>query len=79
MFRAAVAAAGVPPEECVFVDDRPHNVERALEAGFGMAILHPKNATWGSKYMTRILTQAGVLPPVECPPTDCTHCPDLSL
>jgi HAD superfamily hydrolase (TIGR01509 family) len=29
MFRAAVAAAGVAPGECFFVDDRQENVERA--------------------------------------------------
>ena len=34
MFRAAVAAAGVAPAECFFVDDRAPNIERAR--GFGI-------------------------------------------
>jgi HAD superfamily hydrolase (TIGR01509 family) len=34
MFRAAVAAAGVPPRECFFVDDRPANIDRAR--GYGI-------------------------------------------
>lgn len=59
LFSAAVAAAGVPAENCAFTDDRQHNVERALQAGVGMAILHPKNVNWGASYVGRILSQAG--------------------
>jgi HAD superfamily hydrolase (TIGR01509 family) len=33
MFRAAVAAAGAPPEACFFVDDRAENIERARSYG----------------------------------------------
>jgi len=33
MFQAAVAAAGVSPGECFFVDDRQENVERARSCG----------------------------------------------
>ena len=33
MFRAAVAAAGVPAPSCFFIDDRPPIVERALAFG----------------------------------------------
>ncbi len=33
MFRAAVAAAGVPASRCLFIDDRPENVKRAREFG----------------------------------------------
>jgi HAD superfamily hydrolase (TIGR01509 family) len=65
LFQAALAAASVPPEACIFVDDRVHNIECALQAGFGMAILHPKSITWGAKYIAQILTQTGVLPSVD--------------
>ena len=61
LFSAAVKAAGVPAQNCAFADDRQHNVERALQADFGMAILHPKNVDWGSEYVGRILTRAGWL------------------
>jgi HAD superfamily hydrolase (TIGR01509 family) len=33
MFRAAVAAAGVPAAACFFVDDRPENIRRARRFG----------------------------------------------
>ena len=33
MFRAAVAASGVPPGACLFVDDRAENIERARSYG----------------------------------------------
>jgi HAD superfamily hydrolase (TIGR01509 family) len=33
MFRAAVAAAGVPAASCFFVDDRDENVRRARRFG----------------------------------------------
>lgn len=62
LFRTAVAAAAVPPQRCAFVDDRVHNIQCALRAGFGMAILHPKNIDWGAEYVGRILAQAGMLP-----------------
>jgi len=70
LFKAAIAAAGVPPQACIFVDDRAHNIECALQAGFGMAILHPRNVDWGAKYVGRILARAGVLPPAEESATD---------
>ena len=59
LFSAAVRAAGVSPQNCAFADDRPHNVAAALRAGFGMAILHPRNVAWGAEYVGRILSQAG--------------------
>jgi HAD superfamily hydrolase (TIGR01509 family) len=46
MFKAAVAAAGVPPRDCFFVDDREENVDRARSYGIdavqfrGAAALH---------------------------------------
>ena len=55
LFNAAVKASGLPPEQCLFTDDRAHNVEFSLLAGFGAAILHPQNIRWGSAYVARIL------------------------
>jgi FMN phosphatase YigB (HAD superfamily) len=61
LFNAAVKASGLPPDQCLFTDDRTHNVEFSLRAGFGAAILHPRNIRWGSAYIASILTLAGVL------------------
>jgi HAD superfamily hydrolase (TIGR01509 family) len=67
LFKTAVEASGVKASECIFVDDRAHNIECALRAGFAMAILHPKSVPWGSTYITKILNQTGLLPPSESP------------
>ena len=44
MFRAAVAAAGVPPSRCFFVDDRPRNVERAKSYGIDAVLFRGPEA-----------------------------------
>jgi HAD superfamily hydrolase (TIGR01509 family) len=55
MFRAAIAAAGVPASRCLFVDDRPENVGRARE--FGIDVVLFKDAAG----LTRELMQRGIV------------------
>ena len=61
LYKAAVRACGVPAENIVFVDDRPHNIEWALKAGIGAAVLHPNTINWGASYMAHILWRMGML------------------
>lgn len=44
MFRAAVAAAGVAPAECFFVDDRQPNIERARSYGIDARVFEGPEA-----------------------------------
>jgi HAD superfamily hydrolase (TIGR01509 family) len=55
MFRAALAAAGVPASRCLFVDDRPENVARAQEFGIDAVLF--KDAAG----LTRELRQRGIV------------------
>lgn len=52
MFRAAVAAAGVPASRCLFVEDRPENVKRAQEFGID-AVLFKSAADLSSELRER--------------------------
>ncbi|MBI1975352.1 MAG: HAD family phosphatase [Parcubacteria group bacterium] len=55
MFQAVLSALGLLAEECIFVDDRAENVERALR--FGMTgILFPRAAWFGADYLRKIFT-----------------------
>ena len=62
LFQLAAASADISLANCIFSDDRTHNVQMALKAGFGGVILHPKNVEWGAEYVARLLTMAGFLP-----------------
>lgn len=54
MFEIAARAVGVPPENCIFVDDRMSNVERAN--GLGMtAVFVPSGDHRGPSYLFRLL------------------------
>ncbi len=61
MFYAVVKAAGVSKEECLLVDDRAENMERASQ--FGMpAILFPQNSNgYGANYLRALFREIGVL------------------
>ncbi len=60
MFETAVTALNVKPQECIFIDDRANNVERALQFGI-VGILFPSHSTYGAKYLKTILNKMGVV------------------
>jgi FMN phosphatase YigB (HAD superfamily) len=47
IFKAVLEAVNVPRECCVYIDDRPGNLRRAMEAGIRTTILHPQDVDWG--------------------------------
>lgn len=55
MFRAAVAAAGVAPAECFFVDDRQPNIQRARSYGIDARLFE------GPEAFARELRSRGLL------------------
>jgi len=57
MFRAAVAAAGVPASSCLFVDDRAPNIKRAKRYGID-AVLFKGPAAFASELQRRGLLQS---------------------
>ena len=61
MFHAVVKAAGVSKEQCLLVDDRAENMERASQ--FGMpAILFPAHADhYGAKYLRKLFETMDLL------------------
>lgn len=61
MFRAVIDAMSCRPEECLFIDDRDENIERATECQIP-TILFPTEAAFGAAYLRLLLRQFKVLP-----------------
>jgi HAD superfamily hydrolase (TIGR01509 family) len=60
MFDIVIQALGVSGEECVFVDDRGSNIYRAQKWLDMTGILFPRAATWGTRYLDKLLGQMGL-------------------
>jgi len=60
MFKAVIHALEFPAEECVLVDDRGENIERALRFGMG-SVLFPRSAWYGADYLRTLFSDMGLL------------------
>jgi len=56
MFEMAVQSLHLEPAECVFVDDRFGNVERAMKCGM-TGVFFPTDKQTGAEYLSRLLRQ----------------------
>ena len=60
MFRAVGQALTADLSECLLVDDRPENVEKALKCRM-TGVLFPSHKAYGSEYLYGLLAQIGIL------------------
>lgn len=60
IFRAALGVVGREPKRCLFLDDRPHNVEAAREAGLYAVEYRGDEGTEGLARLRRRLTEFGI-------------------
>lgn len=60
MFIALEKALETPKEKTLFIDDRPANVERAIEYGFN-ALYFPPASERGAEYLRRLFSIAGMI------------------
>jgi HAD superfamily hydrolase (TIGR01509 family) len=59
MFRAASERLGLAEAECVFIDDRMENINRALECKM-TGILFPSGSSDGARYLDALLQKLGL-------------------
>jgi HAD superfamily hydrolase (TIGR01509 family) len=59
MFRVAAEKLGLKTAECVFVDDRMENINRALDSGM-TGIWFPSGSSDGARYLDAVLLQLGL-------------------
>lgn len=60
MFKAAVSALGLAPEECLLVDDREENFPPAHRVGVA-AVLFPRYSDFGATYLRNLFKLLGIL------------------
>lgn len=60
MYERVVETLGIGPRQCLLIDDREENVERALD--FGMpGIIFPSHSEYGTEYLGHLLSEMGLV------------------